>query len=130
MSTTPTQANKLMTGHGLPAHYRLKSRADFQQVFATRQSAADGVLRIHACASKTCHPRLGLSVSRRLGGAVERNRYKRLLREAFRLSFAELPDLDLVVIPQGRRTAELAQFQASLVALANRLDKRLTRLPP
>jgi ribonuclease P protein component len=114
-----------MTGHGLPKQYRLKSREDFQRVFATRRSVADGLLRVHGCPSAACHARLGLSVSRRLGGAVERNRYKRLLREAFRMAREELPNLDLVVIPQGRGKPQLAEFQASLVSLAHRLAKRL-----
>ena len=44
--------------------------------------------------------RLGIVASRKLGGAVVRNRAKRLIREVFRTEAASQPALDLVVIPK------------------------------
>lgn len=57
---------------------------------------------------------------------MKRNRLKRLLREAFRLSQHELPTgLDLILIPRQNAGAGLDDFRRSLVQLARRLAKRL-----
>lgn len=111
-----------------PAEHRIRRSADFQRVYARRCRASDNRLLVFGCPNGLAHPRLGLSVSRKLGGAVVRNRWKRLLREAFRLSGTRLPSgIDLVVIPHPGAEPELAGLLESLPRLAERLARRLAK---
>lgn len=111
------------------AKYRLRSPADFRRVYDLRCSVADSRLVVYAFRNNLGHPRIGLSVSRKVGGAVVRNRCRRLLREAFRTVRPRLPqDLDLVLIPRPGWTDGLAGLKESVVALTGRAAQKLDRL--
>jgi ribonuclease P protein component len=87
----------------LRPHERLRSSAQFRAVYRERARAGDGRLVAYARPSGGDVTRLGLSVGRRCGNAVERNRIKRLLREAFRRLRPGLPaGYDIVLVPLGR----------------------------
>ncbi len=106
----------------------LRSEADFERVYARKCKAGDGTLLVFSDVNGLTIARLGCSVSRKHGGAVVRNRLKRWLREAFRLSQAELPaGVDLIVIPLDAERGSLTAYRASLVKLARKLAGRLGR---
>jgi ribonuclease P protein component len=68
--------------------------------------------------------RLGITASRRYGSSCERNRFKRLVREAFRLARNDLPPLDLHIVPrQLAKQAKLSDIAAEFTRLCNFLDK-------
>jgi ribonuclease P protein component len=101
---------------------------EFRRAYQRRNTVADGQIVIFGYPNGLPYPRLGISASRRLGGAVVRNRWKRLLREAFRLRRTELPEgIDLIVIPRPKAEPTLASLLDSLPRLALGLAKKMVR---
>jgi ribonuclease P protein component len=116
-----------MSDQSFPKKNRLLSPFDFERVYGSQAYVSDGVLVLNGSQNALNVTRLGLSVSRKVGNAVVRNRWKRLIREAFRHGHAEMPTgLDLVVRPKRGALPVLTAIQQSLPALVKRLAKRLS----
>lgn len=107
-------------------HEHLRRPMDFRRVYERRRSASDRWLIVYACENGLPHRRFGMSVSRKVGSAVVRNRLRRLYREAFRLTRDSLPSgLDIVVIPRGNDEPSLEELKRSLPRLLDQIARRL-----
>ena len=120
-----------MGDYRFPPECHIRRGADFQRTYNRRIRASDDWLLLFGCPNELPYSRLGLSVSRKVGKAVVRNRWKRLIREAFRLTREKLPQgLDLIVIPRAGTEPELRGLMQSLPRLAQRIARKLPKPKP
>jgi ribonuclease P protein component len=111
-----------------PGRTRLSRSADFDRVFRQGRSHAGRELVLYVFPrGEDDEPRLGLSVSRKVGGAVQRNQVKRMLREAFALEGRRLPPgTDAVVV--ARREANALAEREGLAGIRRVLGQLLDRV--
>jgi len=116
------------SGSGRPRRRRLARSAEFERVYRQGRSKGNRFLVLYAFPREDgddAGPRLGLSVGRRVGGAVDRTRVKRVLREAFWEEARRLPEgSDYVVVarPESLGLTEREGADGVRAALAELVD--------
>jgi ribonuclease P protein component len=120
------------SGGRSPKRRRLSRSAEFERVYRQGRSKANRYLVLYAFprddereSAEAAGPRLGLSVSRRVGGAIDRSKVKRLLREAFWTEAERLPagsDYVVVARPDCRELADREGLGGVATALAELVD--------
>jgi ribonuclease P protein component len=113
-----------MNRQGLARHERIRTRSEFKELFDkdTTKSYASGMYRILLRRNALPYSRLGVVVSKRLGGAVVRNRQKRLVREMFRRHKDEIPrGYDFIVIVRAIKDVSFSERVSTFLSLMHRV---------
>lgn len=95
-----------------PRANRLTNKREFIAMYANGTRRTVGPLLIHRKKNELGQTRLGLSVPRKVGNAVQRNRIKRRCREAFRLVLSSLPEgLDILVTVRPHEMLKMTEYK-------------------
>ena len=107
---------------------RLHGNLAFSAVFQARLRKNMGRIAVCARPNGLGHHRLGLSVPRRVGSAVKRNKIKRRLREAFRLARHDWPGgYDLVIVVRPHDTEKVQVYQHLIGDAVRAIDKLVSK---
>lgn len=110
---------------------RIRLRSEFDRIYAARRFASNDKLTVFVLENNLAYSRLGLSVSRKVGGAVVRNLIRRRIKEAFRKIKSDMPvGLDLICVAKPGPPASEQNYAESLRLLAPKAAARPKRSPP
>lgn len=101
----------------------IKGSRDFTRAFRKGKSAGDGLLVAYLLPNRLKINRIGISIGKKVGKSVQRNRVKRLLRESYRLLEEKLiTGCDIVFMPRpGSKDASFSDFNSSMIKSFKRL---------
>jgi ribonuclease P protein component len=102
-----------MAQHTFRREERIRKRADFQRILKEGARYQAPHFRVSICPNALTYSRLGVTVGRRVGSAVERNRVKRRVREFFRLNKESLPGSSDLVVTAREGSAGLSFWQVT-----------------
>jgi ribonuclease P protein component len=109
--------DRVTTGERFRPQDRIRKRSEYKVIYDRGTRIPSGSFVLFVMRNGFGRPRLGITVTRRIGNAVRRNRAKRLLREIFRRHKSELKDVDIVVNGRtGLPDMEYARLESELLS--------------
>ena len=109
--------------------YRIKRNSEFQKIYKKGKSVANRQFVVYTLNNEYEHFRLGISVSKKIGNAVTRNRIKRAIRENFKVHKQDMISKDIIVIErQPAKNMSTLEIQGSLehvLKIAKVFNKRI-----
>lgn len=112
----------------LQRKYRLRKNSEFKKVYQQGKSVPSKFVVLYFKQNRRQKTRIGISVSKKIGGSVVRSRAKRILREAVRHHLGELvPGVDIILIARraikGIKSTEVEQSLVKLLGKYRLLDR-------
>ena len=106
----------------------LKKNHEFKRLYNKGKSAATQCVVVYCRRNGKAENKLGVTVSTKLGGAVQRNRIRRRLKEIYRLNEDKLiPGHDIVIVARIRaRYAGYSELETSVLTLFRKLHLETT----
>ncbi len=117
------------SGLGFPKASRLRKRRQYLGIYAQGEKVSRATLVLYVSPSRQRRPRLGVTVSRKVGNATTRNRVKRLLREIFRQQAAHFRSFSDLVVNVKRSASEATydELEADLLSAVKQWSQRSDR---
>ena len=104
----------MTSNYSFPKSQHVRRQLDFTRIYRVKMAYNNGVLLVYAARNDLGYPRLGLSVSKKVGKAHARNRWKRIIREAFRLQQSEFAGVVLKTAQNENRTDITPEIAAGI----------------
>jgi len=111
--------NETLPSQRLTKKQKILKSSDFHKVYRSERKLTGSFLVLYISPNRTQTTRMGLSVNRKFGDSVKRNRFKRSVREAFRLHLSELAKgYDIVIRPRHEAVrATMREIEADFCRL-------------
>ncbi len=105
-----------MTDQSFPKRVRIRKRREFLKIYKEGKKIQSKYLIIHYMPNNLGHPRIGITVTKKVGKSVIRNRWKRLIREVFRKNRGKFPPYDIVItVKRGYTPPSYKELEEDLI---------------